>query len=153
MNVSLLSSLTVAALAITLSSCAPTGSKFTKLGAAKYPTVAKKGAGSPKAVVIARQRKATPAQVQVAVTRITNYIDSLSDADRAVVKKARYVCVCTTQAPDSQGKVTCMAWDTQSQSFVGNNTYELVNPPPVPSTLQFDSFNAIFVGTASIGPS
>ena len=150
MNAPFIASLAVAALA--LSSCTATGSKFTNLNQAKYHAVTKKSTGDSKAVVVARVRKANPAQVQVAVERITNYIDSLSPEDRAVIKQARYVCVCTTQAPDSQGKVTCMAWDSQSQSFVGNNTYELVNPPPVPSTINFDTFDAVFVGTAKIGP-
>ncbi len=141
--------------ALILSSCATTPTnQFANLSKANYRAVegksGKASAGS-KGVVVARQRKASPAQVQVAVSRITNYIDSLSPEDKEVLKRKRYICVCTTQAPDSKGKVTCMAWDTQTQSFVGNNTYELVNPPPVPSTIQFQDFDAIFVGVAKVG--
>lgn len=140
------------AAAIGLSSCTTTGgSKFANLGQSKFHAT-KTGGGGPRAVRIARIYKASPAQVQVAVERVTNYIDSLGPEDKEIVKKKRYVCVCTTQSPNSKGKVTCMAWDSISQSFVGNNAYELVNPPPVPSTIQFDSFNAIFVGTAKLGP-
>jgi hypothetical protein len=152
MKVSLLSFLTVLAIAVGLSSCTATGTKFAKLNQAKYHADLKKGSGGPKTVRVARVYKADPAQVQVAVERITSYIDSLSPEDKEVIKRHRYVCVCTTQAPNSKGKVTCMAWDSRSQSFVGTNAYELVNPPPVPSTINFDSFDAIFVGTAKIGP-
>ena len=138
-------------IAVGMSSCTATGSKFGGLNQAKY-YADKKGGGGAKAVHVARIYKANPAQVQVAVDRITSYIDSLSPEDKEIVKRHRYVCVCTTQAPNSKGKVTCMAWDSVSQSFVGNNAFELVNPPPVPSTIKFDSFDAIFVGTAKIGP-
>ena len=152
MKASLLSYLAVLAIAVGLSSCTATGTKFAGLNQAKYHANLKGGGGGPKSVRVARVYKANPAQVQVAVERITAYIDSLSPEDKEIIKKKRYVCVCTTQAPNSKGKVTCMAWDSQSQSFVGNNAYELVNPPPVPSTINFDSFDAIFVGTAKIGP-
>ncbi len=152
MKASLLSALTVLAIAAGLASCTTTGTKFANLNQAKYHADLKKGASGPKTVHVARVYKANPAQVQVAVERITAYIDSLSPEDKEIIKRKRYVCVCTTQAPNSKGKVTCMAWDTQSQSFVGNNAYELVNPPPVPSTINFDSFDAVFVGTAKIGP-
>ncbi len=152
MKASMLSYLAVAAVAVGLASCSATGTKFANLNQATYHADLKGGSGGPKSVRVARVYKASPAQVQVAVERITSYIDSLSPEDKEIIKKRRYVCVCTTQAPNSKGKVTCMAWDSQSQSFVGNNAYELVNPPPVPSTLNFDSFNAIFVGTAKIGP-
>ena len=152
MKAPLLSYLAIAAIAVGLSSCTATGTKFASLNQAKYHADLKGGKGGPKSVRVARVYKANPAQVQVAVERITAYIDSLSPEDKEIVKKKRYVCVCTTQAPNSKGKVTCMAWDSQSQSFVGNNAYELVNPPPVPSTINFDSFDAIFVGTAKIGP-
>ena len=152
MKASLLSFLMVLAISVGLSSCTATGTKFANLNQAKYYADLKGSSGDPKAVRVARVYKANPAQVQVAVERITSYIDSLSPEDKEIVKKKRYVCVCTTQAPNSKGKVTCMAWDSQSQSFVGNNAFELVNPPPVPSTIKFDSFDAIFVGTAKIGP-
>lgn len=139
-----------AALLLTSCTATPTN-QFANLNKASYHAVQGKAAAPSKGVVVARQRKANAAQVQVAVTRITNYIDSLSPEDTEVLKTKRYICVCTTQAPDSKGKVTCMAWDTKTQSFVGNNTYELVNPPPVPSTIQFQDFDAIFVGVAKVG--
>lgn len=152
MKAPLFSSVATLSAAMILSSCAtsPTN-QFANLSRSSYRAVEGRAAAPSKGVVVARQRKANPAQVQVAVTRITNYIDSLSAEDKEVLRKKRYVCVCTTQAPDSKGKVTCMAWDTQTQSFVGNNTYELVNPPPVPSTIQFQDFDAIFVGVAKVG--
>lgn len=153
MKAPLFSAVATLSAALILSSCAtaPTN-QFANLNKASYRAVeGKSSKPASKGVVVARQRKANPAQVQVAVTRITNYIDSLSAEDKEVLRKKRYICVCTTQAPDSQGKVTCMAWDTQTQSFVGNNTYELVNPPPVPSTIQFQDFDAIFVGVAKVG--
>ena len=124
---------TIAILALCLEGCstAPGGGRLARVQSSRVRAV-KSGAPTKKNVVVARRGKASGDQIQVAVGRITNYVDSLSPEDRAVATKTRYFCVCTTQATDSKGKVTCMVWDTRSQTFVGNSTFELVRPAPHP---------------------
>ena len=137
-------------ISVLLGGCATGANRFASLQSNRVRAVTG-GRPAKKNVVVARRGKASPAQIQVAVVRITDYLERLNAEDKAVATRTRYLCVCTTQAPDSKGKVTCMVWDTQSQSFVGNSTYELVNPPAIPSVIQFETFNAIYVGAAATG--
>lgn len=98
------------------------------------------------AVLIAGTKQATPEQTAIARKRVLAYLASLKPADAARVKAKRYVCVTTKPSPGSKGKATCMSWDTQNSSFVGNNAYDLMNPPPLNATVQFPSFTATYVG-------
>ena len=145
------STATLAVLAVLLGGCSttPAGGRYAQLQSSRVRAVTG-GAPTKRNVVVARKRKASPAQIQVAVSRITDYVDRLSAEDRAVATRTRFMCVCTTQAEDSKGKVTCMVWDTRSQTFVGNSTFELVNPPAIPSKIEFETFTAIYVGTATL---
>ncbi len=103
------------------------------------------------AVVIARQSQATPEQAAIARKRVIAFLVGLKPAEKNLVEAGRYICVTTKRTAGSPGSVTCMSWDTQTQSFVGNNAYDLINAPPVPSTVKFPTFTATYVGEGSSG--
>ena len=44
-------------------------------------------------------------------------------------------------------KKVVMVWDTQAESFVGNNIYDVENPPAVGSTAKFETYAAEYIGT------
>lgn len=98
------------------------------------------------AVLIAGKRVATPEQTALARQRVLAYLASLKPEQSQRVKARRYVCIVTKPSAGSKGKATCMSWDTQTQSFVGNTAYDLVNPPPVNSAIKFPTFTANYVG-------
>ncbi len=123
------------------------GSALSAIAAKTYVAVPKGTPNPPaNAVFIGRKSVASPAQVQVARKRVLSYLASLKSDDKKFIEAGRYVCVTTTPAKGHVGEVTCMSWDTQLQEFVGNNTYDLVNPPPAPSRVQFPTFTASYVG-------
>ena len=47
---------------------------------------------------------------------------------------------------ESQGKASCMVWDTQSEQVVGNTVYDCKDTPGAGSTAKFDSYSAEYVG-------
>lgn len=105
------------------------------------------------AILISGKQPATAEQTAIARQRVLAYIASLNPTQTARVKARRYVCIVTKPSAGSKGKATCMSWDTQSQSFVGNTAYDLVNPPPVNSTVKFQTFTASYVGEGIGGSS
>jgi len=105
------------------------------------------------AVLIAGKQIATPEQTAIARKRVLAYLASLKPEQTQRVKARRYVCIVTKPSAGSKGKATCMSWDTQTQSFVGNTAYDLVNPPPVNANIQFPTFTASYVGEGvGVGP-
>jgi hypothetical protein len=40
-----------------------------------------------------------------------------------------------------------MIWDTQSETIVGNNVYDVQAPPAVGSTAKFETYSAQYVGS------
>ena len=40
-----------------------------------------------------------------------------------------------------------MVWDTHAENFVGNNIYDVENPPPLGSTTKFETYAAEYIGT------
>lgn len=96
----------------------------------------------------ASKRPATRAQASLARKRVRACLRRMSASQRKAMKARgiRYLCVTTSPAPGSKGRATCMAWDTQAQEFVGNNAYDLINPPPVGATVDFPAFKAVYVG-------
>ena len=60
----------------------------------------------------------------------------------------RYIAVDTVKdkraSPDA--KKVVMIWDTQSESLVGNNIYDVKNPPPVGAKTKFDTYSAEYIG-------
>ena len=61
-------------------------------------------------------------------------------------RKVRYIAVRTARTPQSQGKTSCMVWDTQSEQVVGNTVYDTKETPKTGSTTKFDSYSAEYVG-------
>ena len=107
------------------------------------------------AIRFASKTTATRAQSTLARKRVMAYLRRMSPAQRKAMRAraVRYICVTTTPSPGSKGRATCMAWDTQAQEFVGNNAYDLINPPPVGSEVQFPSFKAAYVGDGAAAAS
>jgi hypothetical protein len=70
--------------------------------------------------------------------------------EMAAFKKTlpRYIAVDTPKdkrsAPGTKKDV--MIWDTQSEALVGNNVYDVANPPAVGATAKFDTYSAQYVG-------
>jgi hypothetical protein len=63
-------------------------------------------------------------------------------------KLPRYIAVDTPKdkrsAPGTKKDV--MIWDTQSESLVGNNVYDVASPPARGATAKFDTYSAQYVG-------
>jgi len=69
----------------------------------------------------------------------------------APTKLPRYIAVDTEKDEHTspKAKKSVMIWDTQSQEVVGNNVYDVSNPPAVGSTTKFETYSAEYVGTGS----
>ncbi len=102
--------------------------------------------------VIAKHQ-ATERQRQLAEQRARVYYGRLSVEKKATLKKkrVRYIAVDTVKdertSPKAQKSV--MIWDTQSQSVVGNNVYDVESTPAVGSTAKFETYAAEYVGSGS----
>lgn len=164
---------TITAAAIALSGCSsltPTenAAVFGAIGGAAAGTIARSAgmstAGSiatgvaagaviaATAYVIAKHR-ATERQRRIAEERAKIYYGRISPAKKAEMqkKKVRYIAVDTEKDERSSPKAqkTVMIWDTQSQEVVGNNVYDVQQPPAKGETAKFDSYSAEYVGTGS----
>lgn len=66
----------------------------------------------------------------------------------AAKKRPRYIAVDTEKdektSPKAQKAV--MIWDTESETMVGNNVYDVQSTPAVGSTAKFDTYSAEYVG-------
>lgn len=72
-----------------------------------------------------------------------------AEEKRALKKKLpRYIAVDTPKdkrsAPGTKKDV--MIWDTESETLVGNNVYDVQSPPAVGATAKFDTYSAQYVG-------
>lgn len=66
-------------------------------------------------------------------------------------KRPRYIAVDTEKndRTSPKAKKSVMIWDTQSETIVGNNVYDVQSPPPVGSTAKFETYSAEYVGSGS----
>ncbi|HEY2342551.1 MAG TPA: hypothetical protein VGH90_05965 [Chthoniobacteraceae bacterium] len=66
-------------------------------------------------------------------------------------KLPRYIAVDTEKDEHTapQAKKSVMIWDTESHQVVGNNVYDVSNPPAVGSTAKFETYSAQYVGSGS----
>jgi hypothetical protein len=66
-------------------------------------------------------------------------------------KLPRYIAVDTEKDAHTspQAKKSVMIWDTESHEVVGNNVYDVSNPPAVGSTAKFETYSAQYVGSGS----
>jgi hypothetical protein len=60
----------------------------------------------------------------------------------------RYIAVDTVKDKRASptAKKVIMIWDTQSETLVGNNLYDVQNPPPVGAKTHFDTYSAEYIG-------
>jgi hypothetical protein len=69
-------------------------------------------------------------------------------AEKPVKKLPRYVAVDTVKdkraAPGT--KKVVMIWDTHAEALVGNNIYDVQNPPRVGDTKVFETYSAEYIG-------
>jgi len=61
----------------------------------------------------------------------------------------RYIAVDTVKdkRASPKAKKVVMVWDTHAENFVGNNIYDVENPPPLGSTTKFETYAAEYIGT------
>jgi hypothetical protein len=69
----------------------------------------------------------------------------------AAKKQPRYIAVDTekNEKTSPKAKKAVMIWDTQSETVVGNNVYDVQSPPAVGSTAKFETYSAEYVGSGS----
>jgi hypothetical protein len=67
----------------------------------------------------------------------------------AAKKRPRYIAVDTekNEKTSPKAKKAVMIWDTQSETIVGNNVYDVQAPPAVGSTAKFETYSAQYVGS------
>jgi hypothetical protein len=71
---------------------------------------------------------------------------------KSAAKKApRYIAVDTerNEQTSPKAKKAVMIWDTQSESVVGNNVYDVESTPAVGSTTKIETYSAEYVGSGS----
>jgi hypothetical protein len=99
------------------------------------------------------KHQATERQRRIAEQRARVYYGHLAPEKKvALQKKHRYIAVDTErseQAP-AKAKKSVMIWDTQNESIVGNNVYDVQSTPSAGSTAKIDTYNAEYVGTGNL---
>jgi hypothetical protein len=88
----------------------------------------RRAAASPK---IAKEPKADQPKVAAKPKKLPRYLAVDTVKDKRASPKAKKVV---------------MLWDTQSETFVGNNIYDVENPPPLGSTAKFETLSAEYIG-------
>jgi len=104
------------------------------------------------AYVIAKHQ-ATERQRRIAEQRARVYYGHLAPEKKMALKKkkVRYIAVDTEKNDQTspKAKKAVMIWDTQSETVVGNNVYDVQNTPSVGSTAKFETYSAEYVGSGS----
>jgi cell division protein FtsL len=102
---------------------------------------------------IIAKHQATERQRRVAEQRAKVYYGRLSTEKKTALKKkrVRYIAVDTEkdERTSPQAKKSVMIWDTQSEQVVGNNVYDVQNPPDRGQTAKFETYSAEYVGPGS----
>lgn len=89
-------------------------------------------------------------QGRVVATRKREEQTARASGKKYVAKKRpRYIAVDTerNEKTSPKAKKSVMIWDTQSESVVGNNVYDVQSPPAVGSTAKFETYSAEYVGS------
>ena len=104
------------------------------------------------AYVIAKHQ-ATERQRKIAEQRARVYYGRLAPEKKTALKKkrVRYIAVDTekNEKTSPKAKKSVMIWDTQSETIVGNNVYDVQDTPSVGSTAKFETYSAEYVGSGS----
>lgn len=100
------------------------------------------------------KHQATERQRRIAEEHARVYYAHLAPERKVALKKkkVRYIAVDTErseQAP-SKARKSVMIWDTQNESIVGNNVYDVQSTPSVGSTAKIDTYSAEYVGSGSL---
>jgi len=102
------------------------------------------------AYVIAKHQ-ATERQRRIAEQRARVYYARLAPAQKLALKKkrVRYIAVDTEKNEKTSPKAqkSIMIWDTQSESVVGKNVYDVQKSPAVGSTQTYETYSAEYVGS------
>ena len=102
------------------------------------------------AYVVAKHQ-ATERQRRLAEARARVYYGRLAPSKKIAMKKrkVRYIAVDTerNEKTSPKAKKVVMIWDTQAETVVGNNVYDVEKTPPVGSIAKFDTYSADYVGS------
>jgi len=99
-----------------------------------------------------RQRKIAEQRARVYQGKLVAQRKAATTSGKKPAKKApRYIAVDTVkdEKTSPKAKKAVMIWDTQSETIVGNNVYDVQNPPEVGSTAKFETYSAEYVGSGS----
>ena len=58
----------------------------------------------------------------------------------------RYIAVDTEPDERNKGKASVMLWDTQTEEIIGNNVYDVEEPPKLGDIAMWETFSAQYVG-------
>jgi hypothetical protein len=100
------------------------------------------------AYVIAKH-KATERQRQYAEERARLAYQNAPPPRQASYRKSRYIAVDTVREQNSSGAKSVMIYDTATQQVVGNNVYDVKQPPKEGTVSKFDTYSAEYVGTGA----
>ena len=102
---------------------------------------------------IIAKHQASERQRRIAEERARVYYAHLAPEKKEALKKkkVRYIAVDTekNEKTSPKAKKAIMIWDTQSETVVGNNVYDVQSPPSVGSTAKFETYSAEYVGSGS----
>ena len=111
------------------------------------------GAVAAATAYIVAKHQATERQRRVAEQRARVYYGRMSAERKQTLKKkrVRYIAVDTEKNKDTspRAKKAVMIWDTQSESIVGNNVYDVEKTPSVGSNAKFETYSAQYVGSGN----
>lgn len=100
------------------------------------------------AYVIAKH-KATERQRRYAEERARLAYRNAPPPRQARYRKSRYIAVDTVREQNSTGAKSVMIYDTETQQVVGNNVYDVKQPPKEGTVSKFDTYSAEYVGTGA----
>lgn len=74
---------------------------------------------------------------------------SVAKRPQKPAKLPRYIAVDTVkdERTSPKAKKSVMIWDTQAESVVGNDVYDISTSPPVGSTARFETYSAQYVAS------
>ncbi len=97
-----------------------------------------------------RQRRIAEQRARVYQGKLVSQRKAAAKSGKKPTKKApRYIAVDTERNDKTspKAKKAVMIWDTQSETIVGNNVYDVQAPPAVGSTAKFETYSAQYVGS------
>jgi hypothetical protein len=100
------------------------------------------------AYVVAKH-EATERQRRYAEERARLAYEDAPAPRKAQYRKTRYIAVDTVREKDSSGAKSVMIYDTETQQVVGNNVYDVKEPPKEGTVSKFDTYSAEYVGNGA----